>query len=53
MSGLGLTNVIQREKFSPAIYNQYYENQICMELLERELEKEYEKEYLNLLNNKN
>ena len=45
--------LIQREKFIPAIYNQYYENQICMELLEIELEKEYEKEYLNLMNNKN
>ena len=45
--------LIQREKFIPAIYNQYYENQICMELLEIELEKEYEKEYLNLTNNKN
>ncbi len=45
--------LIQREKFIPAKYSQYYENQICMELLERELEKEYEKEYLNLINNKN
>ncbi len=45
--------LIQREKFIPAIYNQYYENHICMELFERELEKEYEKEYLNLINNKN
>ena len=45
--------LIQREKFIPAIYNQYYENQICMELLEIELEKEYEKGYLNLINNKN
>ena len=45
--------LIQRENFIPAIYNKYYENQICMELLERELEKEYEKEYLNLINHKN
>ena len=45
--------LIQREKFIPAKYNKYYENHICMELLERELENEYEKEYLNLMNNKN
>jgi len=45
--------LIQREKFIPATYNKYYENQICMELLEIELEKEYEKEYLNLINNTN
>ena len=46
--------LIQREKFLPAIYSEYYKNQICMELLESELEKEYEreyeKEYLNLIN---
>ena len=44
--------LIQREKFIPAKYSEYYENQICMELLERELEIEYKKEYLNLINNK-
>ena len=41
--------LIQKEKFVPAIYSEYYENQICMELLERELEKEYKKEYTNLM----
>ncbi len=49
--------LIQREKFIPAIYSEYYENQICMELLERELEKEYKKEYkkeyLNLIYKQN
>ena len=40
--------LIQREKCVPAIYSKYYENKICMELLERELEEEY----LNLMNHK-
>ena len=40
--------LIQREKCVPAIYSKYYENKICMELLERELEEEY----LNLINHK-
>ncbi len=40
--------LIQREKCVPAIYNEYYESKISMELLERELEEEY----LNLKNNK-
>lgn len=44
--------LIQRENFIPKVYSEYYENQICMELLERELEIEYKKEYLNLINNK-
>jgi len=44
--------LIQRENFVPAKYNEYYKNQICMELLERQLEKEYENQYLNLSNNK-
>ena len=44
--------LIQRENFIPAIYSEYYEIKICMELLERELEIEYEKEYLNLINKK-
>ena len=44
--------LIQRENFVPAIYSEYYENQICMELLEREFEIEYKNEYLNLINNK-
>ena len=44
--------LIQREKFIPAEYNQFYENQICMELLEREFEKEYEKAFLNFMDNK-
>ena len=44
--------LIQRENFIPAKYSEYYENQICMELLEIELEKEYENQYLNLSNNK-
>ena len=44
--------LIQKEKFIPAIYSEYYENQICLELLEKEIEKEYKKEYLNLMNNK-
>ena len=44
--------LIQRENYIPAIYNEYYENQICMYLLEKEIEKEYKKEYLNLINNK-
>ena len=44
--------LIQKEKFIPAKYSEYYENQICMELLEIELEKEYENQYLNLSNNK-
>ena len=38
--------LIQREKFIPAIYSEYYENQICMELLERQLEREYEEKFL-------
>ena len=42
--------LIQREKCLPAAYNEYYENKICMELLERELEIEYKEEYLNLIN---
>ncbi len=42
--------LIQRENFIPALYNEYYKNQICMELFEKELEKEYKKEYLNLMN---
>ena len=41
--------LIQRENFIPATYNQYYKNQICMELFEKELENEYEKKYLNLI----
>ena len=45
--------LIQREKFVPAIYSEYYENQICMELLEREFEIEYKNEYLNLINKLN
>ena len=44
--------IVQREKCIPAIYSEYYENKICMELLERELEVEYKKEYLNLMKNK-
>ena len=40
--------LIQREKCVPAIYSKYYENKICMELLEKELEEEY----LNLMNHK-
>jgi len=44
--------LIQRENFIPAKYSEYYENQICMELLEKEIEKEYKKEYTNLMNNK-
>ena len=44
--------LIQRESFVPAKYSEYYKNQICMELLERELEKEYKKKYLNLMQNK-
>ena len=44
--------LIQREKFIPAKYSEYYKNQICMELLEIELEKEYENQYLNLSINK-
>ena len=44
--------LIQRENYIPAIYSEYYEIKICMELLERELEIEYEKEYLNLINKK-
>ena len=44
--------LIQRENYISAIYSEYYENQICMELLEREFEKEYKNEYLNLMNNK-
>ena len=44
--------LIQRENYKPAIYSEYYENQICLELLEQEIEKEYEKQYLNLSNNK-
>ena len=38
--------LIQREKFIPASYNEYYENLICMELLEKEIEKEYKIENL-------
>ncbi len=45
-------HLIQREKYIPAIYSEYYENQICMNLLEKEIEKEYKVEYLNLINNK-
>ena len=41
-----------RENYKPAIYSEYYENQICLELLEKEIEKEYKNEYLNLMNNK-
>ena len=44
--------LIQREKFIPAVYSDYYKNQICIELLEKEIEKEYKKEYFNLMNNK-
>ena len=44
--------LIQKENFIPAIYSEYYENQICLELLEKEIEKEYKNEYLNLMNNK-
>jgi len=44
--------LIQKEQFIPAIYSEYYENQICLELLEKEIEKEYKNEYLNLMNNK-
>ena len=44
--------LIQRENYKPAIYSEYYENQICLELLEKEIEKEYKNEYLNLMNNK-
>ena len=44
--------LIQKEHFIPAIYSEYYENQICLELLEKEIEKEYKNEYLNLINNK-
>ena len=44
--------LIQREHFIPAIYSEYYQNQICMELLEKEIEIEYRKEYQNLMNNK-
>ena len=45
--------LIQRENFVPAIYSEYYENRICMELLEREFEIEYKNEYLNLINKLN
>ena len=44
--------LIQKENFIPAIYSEYYENQICLELLEKEIEKEYKNEYLNLMNKK-
>ena len=44
--------LLQREKYIPAIYSEFYENKICMELLESELENEYENEYLKLINNK-
>ena len=44
--------LIQRENYIPAIYSEYYENLICMDLLEKEIEKEYKIEYLNLMNNK-
>ncbi len=44
--------LIQRENYIPAIYCEYYENQICMNLLEKEIEKEYKKEFFNLTNNK-
>ena len=44
--------LIQKEHFIPAIYSEYYENQICLELLEKEIEKEYKNEFLNLMNNK-
>ena len=33
--------ILQKEKFIPAEYNKYYECQICMQLLEKELENEY------------
>ena len=45
--------LIQRENYKPAIYSEYYENQICMELLEREFEIEYKNEFLNLINKLN
>ena len=45
--------LIQRENFVPAVYSEYYENQICMELLEKEFEIEYKNEYLNLINKLN
>lgn len=38
--------LIQKETFITAIYNDYYKNKICVELLEKELEKEY----FNLVN---
>ena len=44
--------LIQRENYKPAIYSEYYESQICLELLEKEIEKEYKNEYYNLMNNK-
>ena len=40
--------LIQREKFIQAKYGEFFKNQICMELFERQLEKEYEEQYLNL-----
>ena len=45
---------IEKEKFLSLLKenNEFYENQICMDLLEKEIEKEYKIEYLNLMNNK-
>ena len=42
--------LLKRENYIPAIYSEFYENKICMELLESELENEYKKEYLKLIN---
>ena len=42
--------LLQRENYIPAIYSEFYEIKICMELLESELENEYKKEYLKLIN---
>ena len=33
--------ILQKEKFIPAEYNEFYKCQICMQLLEKELENEY------------
>ncbi len=33
--------ILQKEKFIPAYYNEYYKCQICMQLFEKELENEY------------
>jgi len=38
--------ILQKEKFIPAEYNDFYKWQICMQLLEKELENEY----LNFIN---